>query len=90
MNTDLTIDRGIGGLDPFALLAALAFGAFLLQLLLTLLNTSQRSLDVVDINVPLMMSDYHIPNIMTRMDVSDKNEGKKFYDAAIYETRCHS
>ncbi len=59
-----------GGLDPFSLLAALAFGAFLLQLLLTLLNTSARSLSVVDLNTPLEMSDFHLPNFMTSADVS--------------------
>ena len=59
-----------GGLDPFSLLAALAFGAFLLQLLLTLLNSSARSLNVVDLNTPLMMSDFHLPTFMTSADVS--------------------
>lgn len=66
----IDVDRGMSGLDPFALLAALAFGAFLLQLLLTLLNTSARSLDVVDLNTPLVLSDFHVPSFMTKMDVS--------------------
>jgi len=62
----------MSGLDPFSLLAALAFGAFLLQLLMTLLTTSARSLDVVDINTPLLMSDSYVPNFMSKMDVSGK------------------
>ncbi|CAG7835418.1 unnamed protein product [Allacma fusca] len=57
-----------GGLDPFSLLAALAFAAFLLQLLMVLLSSSARSLDVVDLNTPMLMSDFHIPNFMKSAD----------------------
>ena len=35
-----------------------------------MMNSSARSLDVTDLNTPLMMSDFHMPNFMTAADVS--------------------
>lgn len=48
---------GNGYVDPYVVLASLAFGTFLFNTLTNLLNRSTRSTDVDDADLPLHLSD---------------------------------
>ena len=57
---------GAGYVDPYVILASLGFGVFLFNIIYNLLNRSARSTDVLDLNLPLEMSD--MPDLFQSID----------------------
>jgi len=72
-------------LDPYVILSTLGFGVFLFNVIFNLLNAaaSGRSLDVMDIDVPLQLSDVVANSKVCICTYMDPTQNRGLFDPSF-------